>query len=76
MTSSGRRPVSARCDADVWEAARATAKGMAAVDPDYTLSDLIEDALASEVRRLETTHHDGVRWPPADSLRRGRRPMS
>lgn len=76
MTTAGRRPVSARCDAEVWESARATAQGMAEVVPDYTLSDLIETALASEVRRLETAHHDGERWPPADSLRRGRRPMS
>lgn len=76
MTGSGRRAVSARCDAEVWDAARATAQGMVQVDPDYTLSDLLEDALAAEVRRLEEAHHDGERWPPAHQLRRGRRPMS
>lgn len=76
MTGSTRRPVSARCDPEVWEAARAAVQGMATFDPGYTMSDLLEDALTTEVRRLEVEHHGGVQWPPAYTLRRGRRPAS
>ena len=73
---SARRAISARCDPEVWDAARAAAQGMAEHDPAYTLSDLLERALAVEVRRLEVEHHGGTEWPPAHTLRRGRRPMT
>lgn len=76
MTGTTRRPVSARCDPQVWDAARAAAQGMTEVDPGYTLSDLLERALTAEVRRLEIEHHGGAEWPAAHSLRRGRRPAS
>lgn len=76
MTSRIRRPVSARCDPQIWDAARATVQGMTAVDPGYTLSDLLERALTTEVQRLQVEHHGGAEWPAARTLRRGRRPAS
>lgn len=71
--SVSRVPVSTRCDPEVWAAARAAAQGMLAHDPQYSLAQLVEDALRREVDRLTQAHHNGRPWSPAPSLRRGRR---
>lgn len=73
MSEARRVPVSTRCDPAVWEAARAAAAGMMRVDPGYSLSQLVEDALRREVARLSDEHHEGEPWPAPEALRRGRR---
>lgn len=70
---TGRIPVSGRCDAQVWERARATAQGMLAHDPTYTVARLLEDALAAEASRLEDAYNQGRPWPTPQNLRQGRR---
>jgi hypothetical protein len=69
-----RVPVSTRCDEDIWAEARATTRGMMAIDPSYSLADLVEQAIAREVRRLQEEYNHGKAWPSATKpLRRGRR---
>lgn len=75
MTAS-RRPVSSRCDPEIWDAARAASQGMLAHDPNYSLSQLLEDALLAEVDRLSREHNEGRRWPLVDRVRPGRRVSS
>lgn len=73
MSEAKRIPVSTRCDPEVWDAARAATAGMMRINPGYSLSQLVEDALRHEVIRLSTEHHGGEPWPAAEALRRGRR---
>lgn len=69
-----RRPVSFRCDIEAWDLARATARGMLAIDPNYSLTELLESALNREMRRLEAAHNHGQPWRPATvHFRPGRR---
>ena len=57
--------------ADLRERVRAAVTGLRKVDPDYTLSQLVTDALTAHVSELERRHHSGVPWPYAPSdLRR------
>lgn len=73
MSSGERKAYSTRCDSEIWESARSAVQGMLRVDPGFTLSDLVEAAIAAEVERLQIEHNDGQPWPPATALRRGRR---
>lgn len=68
-----RIPVSTRCDVEVWERARAAVVGMQYLDPSYSLTRLVEDALTAEVTRLAHEHREGEPWPQVEQLRRGRR---
>lgn len=71
---SSRIPIASQCDAEIWGSVKATVRGMmTTVDPDYTLAQFVEDALAAEVARLQVEHHDNRPWPAAKDLRRGRR---
>ena len=74
--SQGRIPVSTRCDEEVWQQARAAAVGMQYLDPSYSLTRLVEDALTAEVERLAAEHRAGEPWPEVEQLRRGRRVTS
>lgn len=76
MTGLARRPVSGRCDPEVWEAARAASQGMLDHDPSYSLAQLLEDALLAETRRLERAFNGGRRWPLVVEVRPGRRAAS
>jgi len=55
--------------------ARAAVKGMKAVDPSYSLSKLVTDAVRAHVAQLEQQHHHGQPWPVAVHLDVGRRPL-
>lgn len=69
-----RERFSTQVSPNVADRARATVAGMLAVDPDFSLAQLVEQALASEIARLEREHHGGRPWPGvARRLRPGRR---
>lgn len=71
---ASRIPVASQCDPEVWNSVKATVRGMmTTVDPDYTLAQFVEDALAEQVRRLQREYHGDRPWPEAGDLRRGRR---
>lgn len=60
--------------AEVLDRARAAAVGMQRMNPAYSLSQLVEEAVRAHVDRLERAHHEGRAWePPSAPLRRGRR---
>lgn len=47
---------------------------MLAIDPNYSLSGLLESALSREIQRLEAAHNDGQSWrPTTGNFRPGRR---
>lgn len=71
--SAARDPVSTRCDPVVWDEGRAAAKGMLAHNPQFSMAQLVEDAIRREVVRLAAEFNDGQPWAPAAALRRGRR---
>lgn len=65
---------STQVSAAVADRARATVAGMLAVDPDFSLAQLTEQALVAEIERLERDHHGGRPWPGVTrGLRPGRR---
>ena len=77
MTAVGngnRVSKTARCDEQVWNAARDAARSMLSIDPTYTFADLLESALSREIQRLQDEFNDGEPWPTGNGeLRRGRR---
>lgn len=57
---------------DLYREVVGTVTGMQGdIDSTYSLRRLIEDATQSYCQALEGEYHDGVRWPPAETLRRG-----
>lgn len=75
MTGQRRTKLTVQISAETAQAARAAAVGMQQrVSPNYTLGQLVEDAVREHVRRLEADHHDGTPWPVSDApLRPGAR---
>ncbi|MBE7372886.1 hypothetical protein [Dermacoccus barathri] len=48
---------------------------MKTVDPSYSLSQLVTDAVRAHVAHLEQQHHQGHPWPTVAHLDVGRRPL-
>lgn len=70
-----REPFGTQVDGELLARVRATVRGVArATGEDYTLAQLVEDALTRHCAELEETLHDGAPFPLLDKpLRRGRR---
>lgn len=58
---------------EVLQQARATVVGVQRqVDPSFTLTQLVTDALQAHIDQLQQEHHGGQPWTRADRLRPGR----
>lgn len=70
-----RQAFGTQVDADLQERVRAAVGGVRrATGTEYTLAQLVEDALTRHVLELEEAHNDGQPFPVLDApLRRGRR---
>jgi hypothetical protein len=70
-----REAFGTQVDADLQERVRAAVGGVRrATGTEYTLAQLVEDALTRHVIELEDTHNHGEPFPVLDApLRRGRR---
>ncbi|MDQ2850163.1 MAG: hypothetical protein M3Y49_05395 [Actinomycetota bacterium] len=53
---------------------RSAVAGLQEVDPEWSMAQLVTDALGRHVRHLEEQHHGGVPWPPVTKLSKGPRP--
>ena len=70
-----KEPFSTQIPGSLRKRARATVAGMKqTVDPTYSLSKLVTDAIREHLNVLEARHHYGTPWPPVDHLKVGRRP--
>ncbi|CAM3037154.1 hypothetical protein GCM10009763_19710 [Dermacoccus profundi] len=70
-----KEPFSTQIPGSLRARARATVKGMKTVDPSYSLSQLVTDAVRAHVAHLEQRHHHGHPWPTVAHLDVGRRPL-
>lgn len=70
-----KEPFSTQIPGSLRTRARAAVAGMKTVDPSYSLSQLVTDAVRAHVTHLEQQHHGGRPWPSVAHLDIGRRPL-
>lgn len=72
---NGKQVLSTQVDSELLDRVRACVRGVGRVTgTDYTLVQLVRDALSKECDALEAAHHDGKPWPTIPApLRPGRR---
>lgn len=75
MTAGSKDRFSTQVSGETQARVRAAVRGVAsATRTDYTLSQLVEEALAAYCDRLEAQYHDGHPWPVVERpLRPGAR---
>lgn len=73
--SNEKKVLSTQVDSELLDRVRACVRGVARVTgTDFTLVQLVRDALSKECEALEEAHHDGQPWTPVPApLRPGRR---
>jgi hypothetical protein len=62
--------------ADVLDAARNAAAHLAGYPARLTLTQLAENALCAELKRLQSTYNEGETFPPRQGELRGGRPIA
>ena len=68
-----RERFSTQVELDLQARVRAAVRGVrTATGRDYTLAQLVEDALARHCDDLQVTYNDGQEWPDSRSLTAGR----
>lgn len=70
-----KEPFSTQIPGSLKARARAAVAGMKLVDPSYSLSRLVTDAVRAHVAQLEHEYHHGQPWPGVTHLEIGRRPL-